>query len=138
MLDISRKAYYPKTTMTNGFALKSEFKKPKKTARRVFALINPELLQNCFLDWSGQIVRQTEGEVIAIDGKQSKGSYDRNQKKSALHVVSAWATENRLMLGQVKVKDKSNEITAIPALLKLLNLTGNIFVKGIVLRTLLS
>ena len=108
------------------------------TYRRVFALINPELLQNCFLDWSGQIVRQTEGEVIAIDGKQSKGSYDRNQKKSALHVVSAWATENRLMLGQVKVKDKSNEITAIPALLKLLNLTGNIFVKGIVLRTLLS
>ena len=108
------------------------------TYRRVFALINPELLHNCFLDWSGQIVRQTEGEVIAIDGKQSKGSYDRNQKKSALHVVSAWATENRLMLGQVKVKDKSNEITAIPALLKLLNLTGNIFVKGIVLRTLLS
>jgi hypothetical protein len=83
------------------------------TYRRVFALINPELLPNCFLDWSGQIVRQTKGEVIAIDGKQSKGSYDRNQKHSALHVVSAWASENRLMLGQVKVKDKSNEITAI-------------------------
>ena len=49
MLDISRKAYYPKTTMTNGFALKSEFKKPNKTARRVFALINPELLQNCYI-----------------------------------------------------------------------------------------
>jgi predicted transposase YbfD/YdcC len=68
----------------------------------------------------------SKGEVIAIDGKQSKGSYDRNQKQSALHVVSAWASENRLMLGQVKVKDKSNEITAIPALLKLLDLTGNI------------
>jgi hypothetical protein len=75
------------------------------------------------LNWIGQIVRQTKGEVIAIDGKQSKGSYDRNQKQSALHVVSskgrreasalayrsayAWASENRLMLGRVKVKDKS-------------------------------
>ncbi len=96
------------------------------TYRRVFALINPEFLQNCFLDWVRQIVTQTKGEVIAIDGKQSKGSYDRNQKKSAIHVVSAWASENRLMLGQVRVKDKSNEITAIPALLNLLDLTGNI------------
>lgn len=96
------------------------------TYRRVFALIEPELLQKCFLSWIEQIAKQTPVEVIAIDGKQSRGSYDRNQKKSALHVVSAWATENRLMLGQVKVKDKSNEITAIPALLKLLDLKGNI------------
>ena len=66
MLDISRKAYYPKTTMTNGFALKSEFKKPKKTARRVFALINPELLQNCFLDWSGPDCLTQVAESIDI------------------------------------------------------------------------
>lgn len=85
------------------------------TYRRVFALINPESLQNCFLRWIGQIANKTKGEVIAIDAKQSKGSYERNRKKSALDVVSAWANQNRLMLGQIKVKDKSNEITAIPA-----------------------
>lgn len=96
------------------------------TYRRVFALINPESLQNCFLKWIGQIAKKTKGEVIAIDGKQSKGSYDRNQKKSALHVVSAWTNQNRLMLGQIKVKDKSNEITAIPALLNLLDITQSI------------
>lgn len=96
------------------------------TYRRVFALINPESLQNCFLSWIQQIVKKTQGEVIAIDGKQSRGSYDRNQNKSALHVVSAWANENRLMLGQIKVKDKSNEISAIPALLKLLDIRGSI------------
>ena len=94
------------------------------TYRRVFALINPESLQNCFLGWVKQIVKKTKGEVIAIDGKQSRGSYDRNQKKSALHVVSAWSNKNRLVLGQVKVKNKSNEITAIPALLKLLDING--------------
>jgi hypothetical protein len=61
-------------------------------------------------------------QVIPIDGKTLKGSYDREQKKSALHLVSAWAiSEHRLVLGQVKVADKSNEITAIPALLELLD-----------------
>lgn len=63
-------------------------------------------------------------QVIPIDGKTVKGSYDREQQKTALHVVSAWASEHRLVLGQVKVADKSNEITAIPALLELLDLAG--------------
>ncbi|WP_036488062.1 ISAs1 family transposase [Myxosarcina sp. GI1] len=94
------------------------------TYRRVFALINPESLQSCFLSWVKQIIKETKGEIIAIDGKQSRGSYNRNQKKSALHVVSAWSNKNRLVLGQVKVKDKSNEITAIPALLELLDING--------------
>ena len=62
--------------------------------------------------------------MIPIDGKTIKGSYDRNHKQSALHVVSAWASEHRLLLGQVKVASKSNEITAIPALLKLLDISG--------------
>jgi predicted transposase YbfD/YdcC len=96
------------------------------TYRRVFALVNPESLQKCFLSWIQQIVKKTKGEVIALDGKQSRGSYDRNRNQSALHVVSAWANENRLMLGQVKVKDKSNEISAIPSLLKLLDITDSI------------
>ena len=63
-------------------------------------------------------------QVIPIDGKTLRGSYDREQKKSALHLVSAWASEHRLVLGQMKVADKSNEITAIPALLELLDLAG--------------
>ncbi|EGJ29008.1 MULTISPECIES: ISAs1 family transposase [Moorena] len=63
-------------------------------------------------------------QVIPIDGKQLKSSYDRNQSKSALHMVSAWASEHRLFLGQVKVEDKTNEITAIPALLELLDICG--------------
>lgn len=73
-------------------------------------------MQTYFLGWIEQVITKTKGEVIAIDGKQSRGSYDRNTKKSALDRVRAWASKNRLMLGQVKVEDKSNEITAIPAL----------------------
>lgn len=63
-------------------------------------------------------------QVISLDGKTLIGSYDREQGKSALHLVSAWASEHRLVLGQIKVADKSNEITAIPALLELLDLAG--------------
>jgi len=66
----------------------------------------------------------TEGEVIAIDGKRVRRSMDRASNKSAIHMVSAWAHKNRLVLGQVKVDDKSNEITAIPKLLRQLDITG--------------
>ena len=66
------------------------------------------------------------GEIIPIDGKSVRGSYDRNQGVKALHLVTAWASEQRLVLGQVKVEDHSKEITAIPALLELLDLTGAI------------
>ncbi len=65
-----------------------------------------------------------EGEVVAIDGKTLRRSYDASEDKAAIHMVSAEATENRLVLGQVKVDDKSNEITAIPELLKVLSLNG--------------
>ena len=94
------------------------------TYRRVFALISPEALQKCFLGWVKQIVEATGAQVIPIDGKTLKGSYDRGTRQSALHMVSAWASENRLMLGQVKVESKTNEIKSIPALLKLLDITG--------------
>jgi len=62
------------------------------------------------------------GEIIPIDGKTIRGDYDRNQNKSALHVISAWASEQSLVLAQMKVEDKSNEITTIPALLELLDI----------------
>ena len=94
------------------------------TYRRVFARIPPEALQECFLGWVKQVVEATGAQVIPIDGKTLKGSYDRGSGQSALHMVSAWASENRLMLGQVKVESKTNEIKAIPALLKLLDITG--------------
>ena len=94
------------------------------TYRRVFARIAPEALQDCFLGWVKQVVEATGAQVIPIDGKTLKGSYDRSTRQSALHMVSAWASQNRLMLGQVKVESKTNEIKAIPALLKLLDITG--------------
>jgi hypothetical protein len=65
-----------------------------------------------------------EGEVVAIDGKTARGSYHRNDKRGAIHVVSAWANQVGLSLGQVKTAEKSNEITAIPALLELLEVKG--------------
>jgi predicted transposase YbfD/YdcC len=94
------------------------------TFRRVFEFINPEKLNHCFQRWVGTLVNKMGGEIVPIDGKTIRGSYDRSQGKSALHMLSAWATEQRLVLAQLKVADKSNEITAIPALLELLDLSG--------------
>lgn len=94
------------------------------TFRRVFERINPEVFERCFQRWVQSIVETLGAQVIPIDGKTLIASYDREQGKSALHLVSAWAREHRLVLGQVKVADKSNEITAIPALLELLDLAG--------------
>lgn len=96
------------------------------TFRRVFEFINPEALHRCFVRWVETLVTQMGGEIIPLDGKTIRGSYDRNQGQSALHVISAWASDQRLVLAQLKVEDKSNEITAIPALLELLDLTGAI------------
>ena len=92
----------------------------------MFEFINPEALNRCFLSWVETLVRKTGGEIIPIDGKTIRGSYDRNQGKSALHVISAWSSEQHLVLAQMKVENKSNEITAIPALLELLDITGAI------------
>ncbi|MBM3429031.1 MAG: ISAs1 family transposase [Bacteroidetes bacterium] len=94
------------------------------TFRRVFERINPKVFECCFQRWVQSIVETIGAQVIPIDGKTIKGSYNREQGKSALHLVSAWASEHRLVLGQVKVTDKSNEITAIPALLELLDIAG--------------
>jgi predicted transposase YbfD/YdcC len=94
------------------------------TFRRVFERINPKVFEQCFRRWIESIVEVVGAQVIPIDGKTIKGSYDREQGKSALHLVSAWSSQYRLVLGQVKVADKSNEITAIPALLELLDMAG--------------
>lgn len=94
------------------------------TYRRVFERIPPPAFERSFNHWLSSLVTDLGVQVIPIDGKQLKGSYDRNQEQSALHMVSAWASEHRLFLGQVKVNSKSNEITAIPALLELLDIAG--------------
>jgi predicted transposase YbfD/YdcC len=87
---------------------------------KVFAVLDPVQFSACFRDWVNSMAEFTGGEVVAIDGKTICGSDDKTSGKSALHVVSAYASGNRLCLGQEVVSEKSNEITAIPALLKLL------------------
>jgi predicted transposase YbfD/YdcC len=94
------------------------------TFNRLFARIRPEQLQQCFLNWVQAVYQITSGQVIAIDGKTLRGSCERGNQRSLIHMVSAWATANRLVLGQRKVDEKSNEITAIPELLRLLDLDG--------------
>jgi len=94
------------------------------TFGRVFARIDPDQFQQSFLQWV-EALRQVRTDLIAIDGKTHRGSQDRPNGKTALHLVSAWAAENRMVLGQVAVDDTSNEITAIPALLELLDLQGS-------------
>jgi len=94
------------------------------TFGRVFSLLDPQAFGECFLRWSGALHEATKGEVIALDGKTLRHSFDAATGQSALHLVSAWASENGLTLGQLKVDGKSNEITALPALLKLLDVKG--------------
>jgi len=98
------------------------------TFGRVFALINPKEFEKGFMEWVKLIQELTQGQVIAIDGKQMGGSKDLPAGKAGIYLVSAWATANQLVLGQRKVDDKSNEITAIPQLLKVLELAGCIVV----------
>lgn len=94
------------------------------TFSRVMGRIDPEQFAQCFQSWITETSTMLGAEVIAIDGKTLRGSYDREAKQQALHMVSAWASSHRLLLGQVKVDRKSNEITAIPKLLELLDING--------------
>jgi predicted transposase YbfD/YdcC len=96
------------------------------TVRRVFERLDPDEFQRCFLRWVEALHEATERRVIAIDGKTLRRSFDRANGKSALHLVHAWASANHLLLGQVAVDEKSNEITAIPKLLKMLEIAGAI------------
>ncbi|MCP3930890.1 MAG: ISAs1 family transposase, partial [Bacteroidetes bacterium] len=94
------------------------------TFGRIFACIDPKEFQRCFINWVQAIQETMEGEIIAVDGKTLRRSFDSNTDKKAIHMVSAWASENGFVLGQIKTEEKSNEITAIPKLLKMLELTG--------------
>jgi predicted transposase YbfD/YdcC len=102
--------------MTNGVPSHDTF-------GRVFSLLDAEQFQNCFIKWVEAICEVLDGQVVAIDGKTLRRSHDRATSKKAIHMVSAWAAENQVVLGQTKVDDKSNEITAIPTLLELLDVS---------------
>ncbi len=94
------------------------------TFARVFARLDPVEFQRCFLAWVRAVVPETVGQVVALDGKTLRRSHDRGNGKAALHMVSAWASDSGLVLGQLAVDEKSNAITAIPTLLRLLDVAG--------------
>jgi predicted transposase YbfD/YdcC len=96
------------------------------TIARVLALLDPGAFEACFVRWVQDLHVATDGEIVAIDGKTLRRSFDRASGQAALHLVSAWAKANGLVLGQVAVDAKSNEITAIPELLRRLELAGAI------------
>jgi len=96
------------------------------TFGRVFATINGEAFVSCFVKWVEALEESTDGQLVAIDGKTARATLDRAKGKNPFHIVSAWAAENRLFMGQEVVDEKSNEITAIPKLLAVLELTGAI------------
>lgn len=95
------------------------------TINRVFSMLNPEELRCCFINWVQSIARLSEGRVVSIDGKRMCNS-GSDGKKGFVHMVSAWCSSNRMVMGQEKTEEKSNEITALPALLALLVLEGAI------------
>ena len=94
------------------------------TCRRVLSRLKPEELTQCFINWTDSLRGSLAREIVAIDGKTLRRSFDRAAAKGAVHMISAWASANRLVSGQLKVDDKSNEITAIPHLPGLLELDG--------------
>ena len=94
------------------------------TFRRVLSRWDPEELTACFIAWTQALSEASDGDMVSIDGKTLRHAFDRATSTAAIHMVSAWASANRLMLGQLKVDEKSNEITAIPKLLQLLDVKG--------------
>ena len=94
------------------------------TFGRVFSMLDPEALSRCFAQWTAAVAKATCGKLVAIDGKALRRSFDTASSKAAVHMVSAWMTSNRMVLGQVATEEKSNEITAIPKLLELLDISG--------------
>ena len=92
------------------------------TFARVFARLDPDRFRECFTQWVSSIHQLTQGQAVAIDGKTVRRSHDRRAGQEAIHMVSAWASENCLVLGQTRTEAKSNEITAIPRLLEMLEL----------------
>ncbi|MEA1938271.1 MAG: ISAs1 family transposase, partial [Pseudomonadota bacterium] len=94
------------------------------TFGRVFAMLDPQAFEECFMNWIAQLATASQGRLIAIDGKTVRRSLDVANSKAAIHMVSAWCRSNHMVLGQLATDAKSNEITTIPKLMKLLDLDG--------------
>lgn len=94
--------------------------------RAVFVHLNPNEFENCFRNWVESLLKEIGAKVVNIDGKTSRRTFDKSKGKRPIHMVSAWASEHNLVLGQVKVDDKSNEITAIPELIEALDISGGL------------
>lgn len=94
------------------------------TIARVMSRLSAKGLQECFISWVTAVSEVTQGSVIAIDGKTARRSFDRSRGKQAIHMVNAWSSANGVVLGQLKTEEKSNEITAIPKLLEVLEIKG--------------
>jgi predicted transposase YbfD/YdcC len=115
---IDRRSWFARyLDLTNGIPSEDTF-------GRVLARLDPGAFEKCLLSWIQAVQEVTEDRVVAIDGKTLRGSSDPERGRAAIHMVSAWATANKLSLGQVVVDEKSNEITAIPELLQLLEISG--------------
>lgn len=96
------------------------------TYRRLFMMIDPDQFRDCFLQWIESLSKTIGSDIIAVDGKTLRRSFNGDNKNSAIHMVSAWSSNHQMVLGQMKTEEKSNEITAIPKLLKLLDISGSI------------
>lgn len=94
------------------------------TYERVFDAIDPKQFGRCFNGWMEEVTEKGKGTIIALDGKTNRGTAEEKRGKKAIHIVSAWCSSNRMILGQVKTNDKSNEITAVPELLDMLSIKG--------------
>lgn len=95
------------------------------TFGRLFSMIDPKEFKQAFINWVKAICQLYNGSLVAVDGKTLRRSHDKSNGKSAIHMVSAWSLQNGIVLGQVKTDEKSNEITAIPELIKVLELEGS-------------
>jgi predicted transposase YbfD/YdcC len=94
------------------------------TFNRLFSRLDSQAFEACFMAWTQQLQQITHGEILAVDGKSMRRSFDTASGQNALHLVSVWATQARLVLAQQKVDDKSNEMTAVPLLLEMLDIKG--------------
>jgi predicted transposase YbfD/YdcC len=120
---------YDPRPITKGVTSKTEAQLSKTshdTFSRVLQLLDPRKFHDCFVRWVQALHEQTHGQVVPIDGKTLRRSFDSASDLPALHLVSAWAAENRLVLGEIPVDDTSNEIPAVPKLLEILELSGAI------------
>ena len=87
------------------------------TFQRIFAIIRPKEFERCFINWVKSVVTVPDKEIVSIDGKTLRGTQDSDDNLNVIHMISAWASESQVVLGQIKVNEKSNEIPAVPELL---------------------